>query len=63
MTFTTMLAHERASTIVVAVRAVTFVLTCRMWLWWRTNVLWDSAVFPAEREARGGPQGGHTCQT
>lgn len=65
MTLLTMLAHERAATIAVAVQAVTFVLVERGDGGARMSCGTAPSFQQREREraARGGAQGGHTCRT
>ena len=62
MTLLTMLAHERAATIAVAVQTVTFVLVERGDGGARMSCRTAPSFQQRERAARGGAQGGHTCR-
>lgn len=63
MTLLTMLAHERAATIAVAVQTVTFVLVERGDGGARMSCGTAPSFQQRERAARGGAQGGHACRT
>ena len=65
MTLPTIVAHGRAATIVVAIRAVTFVLVERGYGGARMFCGTVPSFLQRERErvARGGAQGGHTWRT